>query len=102
MAVPIASRWAGVASLGGEPDRGLERERGLLRLVDPGRVLRQPQRHELRPELREVAAARALLRQLAERGDRDGLADERMALDRLTVAVECEPARRSPTSYEHR
>src|SRR3712207_7901437 len=47
-------------------DGGLESERRVLRLVDAGRILRQPQREQLRPELGDVAAARRVFRYLAQ------------------------------------
>ena len=72
-------------------DDAFEGERGLLGLVDPRRVVRQPQRDQLRAQLGEVAPARALVRELAERGDRDRFANPRATEDRLAAAVEREP-----------
>ena len=58
-------------------DRPLQRADGLLGLVDPGRVLRQPQGHELGKQLVEVAAEGRLLGDLAQRRDGDDVAHAR-------------------------
>ena len=51
-----------------------------------------PQRDELRAKLVEVAAAGALLGDLAERRDRGGVADDARGRDGSAVVVEREPA----------
>ena len=74
-------------------DHGLQCKRGLFGLLDPGRILSNPQRDELGAELVEVASAGRLLRKLDERRDRDDLADPRAVFDRPPFVVEHEPAR---------
>ena len=76
---------------GGDPHDALELEGRLLRLVDAGEVLREPELHQLRAQLLELTAAGALLCQLAERGDRGRTANEVAARHRPSVGVEGEP-----------
>src|SRR5215216_3181183 len=72
-------------------DHVLERERGLLRLLDPLRPLREPQLRELRAELLEVAAAGDLARELAQNDDRRRLANGVAPLERTAVVVQRKP-----------
>jgi demethylmenaquinone methyltransferase / 2-methoxy-6-polyprenyl-1,4-benzoquinol methylase len=69
----------------------LELQHGLLGLVDIGRVLRQTKRNELRAEVVQLAAAGALLRDLAQRDERGGLTDALAARHRLPRLVEGQP-----------
>jgi hypothetical protein len=69
----------------------LELERRLLGLFDPGRILGDTQRRELRPQLVEVAARRRLRGELTQRDDRDRLPNTQPLVDRLAVAVVSEP-----------
>jgi demethylmenaquinone methyltransferase / 2-methoxy-6-polyprenyl-1,4-benzoquinol methylase len=70
----------------------LQRDHGLLGFVDPERVLGQPQRHEPRAQLVQLAAAGALLGNLGERNERGSLSHELTVCDRPTGLVEREPA----------
>jgi hypothetical protein len=72
-------------------DGRFQGKRGFLGLVDPGRVLGHAERDELRAQLAQVAAARGLLCQLAQREDRDGLANAGAIRQRLAGRVESEP-----------
>ena len=53
----------------------LQRAHGVLGLVDALGTLRQPQGDELRQKLVEIAPDGGLLGDLAERGDRDDVAN---------------------------
>jgi demethylmenaquinone methyltransferase/2-methoxy-6-polyprenyl-1,4-benzoquinol methylase len=78
-----------------DPRRGaedfLERDHSLLGLVDPGGILGQPQRDEPRAQLVQLAAAGALLRNLAEGHERRGLSHELAIGNRPAGLVESEP-----------
>ena len=69
----------------------LELQRGRLGLLDPGRVLGHTQRGELGPQLVEIASCRGLRRELAQRDDRDGVANPQTVVDRRAVGVVGEP-----------
>jgi demethylmenaquinone methyltransferase / 2-methoxy-6-polyprenyl-1,4-benzoquinol methylase len=71
--------------------RLLELADGSLGLIDSLRVVRRPQLGQPRAELGEVASARALLRELAESGDRDGIPHERSVGDQPSVRVHRQP-----------
>src|SRR5207248_1680304 len=62
-----------------------------LRLLDALGVLGLAQLGELRAELVQLAAARTLLRRLAEPCDRDGVAEQPPIADRYAPLVEREP-----------
>ena len=90
----------GTRHAGKHADRLLQLTDSLLRGSNAGRVLGEAECHELRAELVEVAAARGLLGELAERRDRDGRAHDRALRYRLSGVVEREPARFSPGPCE--
>jgi demethylmenaquinone methyltransferase / 2-methoxy-6-polyprenyl-1,4-benzoquinol methylase len=73
-------------------DRLLEIGSRHLGLLDSVGRLRQAERDEPRTQLAEIASARTLLGELAHRGDRDRLPDERAVGHRSMLCVECEPA----------
>ena len=78
----------------------LEAAGGLLRLLDPLGRLGDAQGDELRAKLVEVAGERRLLGDLAERGDRDGVADLAAVADRLARVVHGEPGPAAVGSLE--
>jgi hypothetical protein len=77
-------RWRGAEHV-------LKLERDFLGLFDPGRILRDTQRRQLRPQLVEIAACRRLRSELAQRDDRDRVANTQPFVDGLAVAVVGEP-----------
>jgi demethylmenaquinone methyltransferase / 2-methoxy-6-polyprenyl-1,4-benzoquinol methylase len=80
----------------GDPDLPADQElqvsRGLIGLVDPVRVFRTAKRVELGTELRKIAPATGLLRDLAHGRDRDGVMENPPVDDRGGARVEREPA----------
>lgn len=72
-------------------DRLLEAEDGVLRLLDPGRILGEAQRHELRQELVKLAPARTFLGDLAKGHERRRRADALTARHALAGIVQREP-----------
>ena len=73
-------------------DRALELGGGHLGVLDPLGVLGQADLDQARPELAEVAASRGLLRELAEGGDRDRVAQAPALGHGLACVVDGEPA----------
>ena len=71
--------------------RLLKRRGGDLRVVDPLGVLRQAKLDEAGAKRAHVAPARTLLRELAHRGDRDGVSDEPPIPHRLAGRIERKP-----------
>ncbi len=78
----------------------MQRDKGLFGLVDPRRVLGQTKRDQARPQLVELAAARALRGDLGQRDQRRGCAHPLTILDRLAAIVEREP--REPVAVAER
>src|SRR5688572_7923777 len=69
----------------------LQLQRRLLRLLDPRRVLGQPERGELRAQLVEIATRRRFLGELAEGEDGDGVANAAALSHRPPFRVEHDP-----------
>ena len=78
----------------------LERTRRVLRLVDAGRLLGDPQRDELGPELVQITGKGTLLRHLAKRGDRDRVANVPTACDHGARIVERQPRTTAGSTLE--
>ncbi len=73
------------------PELVLESKHRLLGVLDPGGSLGQTDPHELRVQLVEPAAARRLLSELTQSGDRRGGANDAATANRFAGAVEREP-----------
>ncbi len=78
----------------------LELERGLFRLVDPRRILGQPERSELGAKVVEITAGGRLCGELAEGEDRDRVAHATAVRDRLAVLAERQPRAHVPIGLE--
>ena len=76
-------------------ERLLELRRGDLGVLDSLGVLRQAKLDEPRAELADVAPACALLGELAERRDRDGVANAAPVRDRAAGRIDGEPRARA-------
>ena len=78
----------------------LELEHGLVRLVDPGRILGQPERSELGAEVVEIAARSSLGGELAEGENGDRVAKAAAVGDRLPARIERQPRASAPVDVE--